>query len=294
MKLLFLLPLILMAAPIIKSNTIEYYNKNAQAFYERTKSIPKMSELHTIFLHHLPQKALILDAGCGIGRDAKYFLTLGHTVFAFDASLEMVKYAKEELEDNVFSMTFQELTFYEKFDGIWANASLLHIPYEETKEVYKRLYNALKPGGILYASYQYGSSHRFYDNRDFYDMNETTILPYFDGLFKIIELHKTPDARSLDRTWLNIVARKVVPSDKTTLMRKLDLRQRRVFLLFHDFEVVTSSQIKELLCLQPSTNAQLCATWVKEGFLEIVDPSNKGRKYKLSKQYEDIVVKHLK
>ncbi len=191
------------------SSTIEYYNKNAQAFHDRTASIPKMFDLHNIFLRYLPAKAVILGAGCGVARDEKYFLSLGHSVFAFDASVEMVKLARQELgNDAVVQATFQELTHHETFDGIWANASLLHVSYEETREVYKRLWQALKPGGILYASYQYGSTHRFHDNRNFYDMNETTIVPYLEDLFEIIELRKTPDARSMDRVWLNLVVRK--------------------------------------------------------------------------------------
>ena len=121
----------------------------------------------------------------------------------------MVKLAQKELgNDAVFQTTFQELMYHEIFDGIWANASLLHVPYGEMREVYKRFWQALKPGGILYASYQYGSTYRFHDNRDFYDMNETTIVPYLEGLFEIIELRKTSDARSMDRVWLNLVARK--------------------------------------------------------------------------------------
>ena len=204
-----LLPVIIKpAVSEVPSPTIEYYNKNAQAFYDRTASIPKMLDLHTIFLRYLPGKAVILGAGCGVARDERYFLSLGHTVFAFDASVEMVKLAKKELGDIVFQATFQELTCHEAFDGIWANASLLHVSYEEMRDAYKRLWYALKPGGILYASYQYGPTYRFHDNRDFYDMNETTIIPYLEGLFEIIELRKTPDARSMDRVWLNLVARK--------------------------------------------------------------------------------------
>lgn len=189
-------------------STIEYYNKNAQAFYDRTVAIPKMLDLHNIFLQYLPEKAVILGAGCGVARDEKYFLSLGHSVFAFDASVEMVKLAQQELEETVFQSTFQELMYHETFDGIWANASLLHVPYEDMRDVYKRLWRALKPGGILYASYQYGSTHRFHDNRDFYDMNEKTIVRYLEGIFEIIELRKTSDARSMDRVWLNLVARK--------------------------------------------------------------------------------------
>ncbi len=75
-------------------------------------------------------------------------------------------------------------------------------------------------------------------------------------------------------------------SDQSILIRKLDPRQRKALELFQDFETVTSRQIGELFGFKPRTSAALCAKWVKNEFLVVSDPSNKGRKYKLSKQYE--------
>jgi len=75
------------------------------------------------------------------------------------------------------------------------------------------------------------------------------------------------------------------------LIRKLDPRQRKAFVLFQDFETITSSQIAELFGFKARSAANLCASWVADGFLTISDASNKGRKYRLSKQYEDLVGK---
>src|SRR3990167_4322552 len=77
--------------------------------------------------------------------------------------------------------------------------------------------------------------------------------------------------------------------DHTNLMRKLDPRQRKALELFQELQNVTSSQISGLFGFKPRTSAQLCKDWVNSGFLEIVDFSNKGRKYKLSKQYEGLI-----
>jgi predicted HTH transcriptional regulator len=88
--------------------------------------------------------------------------------------------------------------------------------------------------------------------------------------------------------WVKTMADAQGSSDQSNLIRKLDLRQRRTLELFQEFEIVTSRQIGELFGFKPRTSAQICATWVENGFLEMVDSSNKGRKYKLSKQYEGL------
>lgn len=192
-------------------NTVSYYNTNAQSFYDRTINTD-MSHAYTKFLKFLPKNADILDAGCGSGRDSKYFSSQEYNVTAFDGSTEMVKYATKELEKPVLHMRFQDLDFREKFDGVWACASLLHVPYEETKDVYAKIHKALKPSGIFYASYKYGNSYMHADNRDFYNMDKITVLPYFKDLFDVIEIWETAArnnvAPSPSNTWLNFIVKK--------------------------------------------------------------------------------------
>ncbi len=77
--------------------------------------------------------------------------------------------------------------------------------------------------------------------------------------------------------------------DQSPLLRQLDPRQRKALQLFQEFDSITSHQIGELFGFKPRTSAALCATWVKNGFLEVVDASNKGRKYSLSKQYRGLI-----
>jgi hypothetical protein len=80
-------------------------------------------------------------------------------------------------------------------------------------------------------------------------------------------------------------------ADRSAVLRKLDPRQRRVLSLFQEYEVVTSKQIGELFGFKPRTSAQICKDWLESGFLEIVDPSNRARKYKLSEPYEELLAK---
>lgn len=77
--------------------------------------------------------------------------------------------------------------------------------------------------------------------------------------------------------------------DHSPLIRKLDPRQRKVLDLFLEFEVITSRQVADLFGFRPRTSSQLCASWVDQGFLMVLDFSNKGRKYELAKQYRKLI-----
>lgn len=193
--------------------TIDYYNNNSPAFYDRTIKAD-ITDSYEKFLKYLPEKAKILDAGCGVGRDTKYFLSKGYDVSAFDASEKMIELACKETGVKVMHSTFQELNFENMFDGVWAQASLLHIPYDMTREIYQKIHRSLKPNGIFYASYKYGDSYMETPERDFYNMNENKVMPYFDGLFDIIELWQKKDNRSRvapspEGMWLNFIVRKI-------------------------------------------------------------------------------------
>lgn len=194
-------------------DSIAYYNRNAKDFYNRTIHVD-VGELHREFLEYLPKRARILDAGCGVGRDSQFFLNKGYDVVSFDGSLEMVKIASSLLGKEVLHMLFQEVNFSNAFDAIWANASLLHVPYENLRTVLQRFYNSLVPSGLVYASFKYGTSMRKVEDRFFFDMDEEHIQPYLDGLFKPIKIWKSADTRSQvaaspDKSWLNLIARRV-------------------------------------------------------------------------------------
>ena len=189
-----------------------YYNTHSQAFYDRTINAD-IADSYEKFLSYLPEKAKILDAGCGVGRDTKHFLSKGHVVSAFDSSQKMVDLAYKETGMEIMHSTFQQLNFESMFDGVWAQASLLHIPYDTTREIYEKIHYALKPNGIFYASYKYGDSAIETPERDFYNMTENKVIPYFEGLFDVMELWQKKDsngkaAENPASMWLNFIARK--------------------------------------------------------------------------------------
>ena len=142
-----------------KERTISYYNENAEAFCAGTRAAD-MSETRGRFLHYVKPDGLILDAGCGSGRDSKYFLEHGYRVVAMDASEEICRLASAYLGQTVECRRFEEVTEKGIYDGIWACASLLHVPYVELPETIAKLGEALVDGGVLYASFKYGGEEK--------------------------------------------------------------------------------------------------------------------------------------
>lgn len=133
--------------------TLKYYNENAQSFASGTVSV-KFTEVQDKFLEKLNPDAYILDFGCGAGRDTKYFLSRGYQIDAIDGSEQLCRIASKYTGIKVRQMLFQELDEKEKYDGIWACASILHLPKKQLREVLKNMYAALKLEGWIYTSFK--------------------------------------------------------------------------------------------------------------------------------------------
>lgn len=150
---------------------VDYYEKHAEQFYVDTVAVD-MGSLYQHFLKHVPAGQCILDAGCGSGRDALAFQRLGYSVEAFDASPALASKASQLLKQPVEVLTFEQFSAPPSFAGIWACASLLHVPAADLPDTFSRLWAALLPGGVLYCSFKYGDAERAKDGRHFTDANE--------------------------------------------------------------------------------------------------------------------------
>lgn len=185
--------------------TLNYYQNNAQTFFDGTVNVD-MSSLYETFTRSLAPGARVLDAGCGSGRDAKAFMEMGYQVEAFDASSALVEMARAHTGLPVQLMTFADVAWKAEFDGIWCCASLLHVPAVELPGVMQKLADALKPGGVWYVSFKYGDGEREVDGRRFTDMDEVglrVLLADIPGV-KIDTLWKTRDKRpGREEIWLN-------------------------------------------------------------------------------------------
>jgi len=169
-----------------------------------------MSEIYADFVQLLPEKAYILDVGSGSGRDSKYFLKQGFQVFAIDGSAQLAQLASDYIGQKVHHMSFDEIDFEEQFDGIWACASLLHVPRHHMMSVFNKLQRALKPNGVWYVSYKWGTQDREVEGRLFSDYDDVAfheLVDHFQQL-EIVKLWRTRDLRKRDNDWLNAIIRK--------------------------------------------------------------------------------------
>lgn len=139
------------------SITIKSYDKTVKEYTAHVANLHPLKDSKK-FLSLLPKKAKILDLGCGSGRDAKIFADKGFNIVGIDLSREMIASAKKKVKNAEFEvMNILRLKFKENiFDGVWANASLLHIPKKDIAKVIKAIYRSLKENGIFYSSLKEG------------------------------------------------------------------------------------------------------------------------------------------
>lgn len=197
---------------MLKTNkTINYYNFNAKDFITETISA-ELNMIRKKFTNRLLDNAFILDFGCGSGRDTKYFLMQGYQVDAIDGSLELCKFASTYTGINVKNMLFQDLTAIEKYDGIWACSSILHLSFYELIDVMKKMTTALKKHGIIYTSFKYGIFEGERNGRFFIDMTENNFANFLKQLKNLVieEQWITSDVRPKrgEEQWLNLILRK--------------------------------------------------------------------------------------
>lgn len=194
-----------------KDKTISYYNSNAKEFVSGTISVD-FEFMQKKFTDRLPEKSVILDFGCGSGRDTKYFISQGYQVDAVDGSIELCRLASEYTGIEVKNMFFNELAQVEKYEGIWACSSILHLPLNELAEVMRKMVTALKDNGIIYTSFKYGTFAGERNGRYFTDMTEDTFADFIKQIenIRIEELLITSDIRPNrgEEKWLNLILRK--------------------------------------------------------------------------------------
>ena len=193
------------------SQTIDYYNENADKFYENTVDAD-MSEQYQQFLKYLNQGAKILDFGCGSGRDSKYFIDNGYKVTAIDGAEKLCELASYLIGQEVKCMDFGDISFENEFDGVWACASLLHVDKEEISNILQKLNKTLKQDGVMYCSFKYGVESGQRNGRYFLDMTEVLFenLIRKAGKFEVLEMYVTGDVRvgRDHEKWLNAVVKK--------------------------------------------------------------------------------------
>ena len=187
--------------------SIPYYDQQADAFIAGTLDL-QMQSLYGKFLPRLASGSHILDAGCGSGRDSRYFLQQGFVVTALDASWPLVLHAREITGLPVLHCRFDEFVAEQPLDAIWACASLLHVPQAELVLVMDHLARQLRSGGLFYCSFKYGVGEVSRDGRLFTQLDEAGLTTLLQGLpLQMVESWQTADLRPgrQDERWLNVL-----------------------------------------------------------------------------------------
>ena len=194
-----------------KKNTLNYYNSKAATFVSDTVNV-SFASLQDTLLELIPPHGTILDFGCGSGRDTKYFLSKGYSVDAIDGSEELCKIASEFTGIPVKHMLFAELDETEKYDGIWACASILHVEKDKLPDILEKMTNALKTNGVIYASFKYGDFEGEKNGRYFTYLTEESFKEVVKNISHITieKIWITGDVREGrgEEQWLNILLRK--------------------------------------------------------------------------------------
>ena len=186
--------------------TLAYYNSHAEDFIRCTKEV-EFTPIQETFLSYLKPNATILDLGCGSGRDSKAFIEKGFRVTAVDGSEELCKTASEYIHQNVICSTFQDYQPSETFDGIWACASLLHLPLDDIRLVIKKLTDSLAKGGCFYVSFKFGDFSGTRNGRFFTDLTDKSLVELISSIpaLMIDKTYITSDVRPgrSNEKWLN-------------------------------------------------------------------------------------------
>src|SRR4051812_31089562 len=142
----------------VASSTIGHYQHSAASFWEGTRD-HDVSQNVAALLRHLsaPPPHSVLDLGCGPGRDLVTFRGLGCDAVGLDGAEDFVRMAREHSGCEVWKQDLLALELPEaRFDGVYANAVLFHVPSQELARVLSQLHATLKPGGVLFSSNPHG------------------------------------------------------------------------------------------------------------------------------------------
>ena len=189
------------------NRTIEYYNENAQSYYELTAHVD-LSPLCDRFLRHVIPGGKIIDIGSGSGRDIKYFLSKGYKATGIDASKELCRISCDN-GLNVENITIQEWDPKDHYDGIWANASLLHIPMKDIEDFFIKAKGCLNENGAIFVSMKVGLIKEYDEKGRFFcpfdDTSLSMIIQKHPALQLIEKWYTQDNLARTDFQWLNFI-----------------------------------------------------------------------------------------
>jgi SAM-dependent methyltransferase len=198
----------------ITTVTLGNYNDVAEDFREGTRDHDVSQNIDALLRNIQGQAPFqILDFGCGPGRDLRTFTAMGHVAVGLDGSERFAEMARTDSGCEVFHQNFLELDLpVERFDGIFANASLFHVPRQELPRVLKELRTALNPGGVLFSSNPRGSNQEGWKGErygSFHDLESWSGLLTEAGFVEVEHYYRPAGLPREQQPWLASVWRRV-------------------------------------------------------------------------------------
>lgn len=194
--------------------TIAHYDREAAGFRDGTRD-HDVSQNYAAFLGAIegPAPFTLLDFGCGPGRDLKYFSALGHQAVGLDGSAAFVGMARVDTGCAVLHQDFIALDLPTgHFDGVFANASLFHVPRPALPDVLTRLHRTLKPRGVLFSSNPRGDNQEGFSGERYgcyYNLETWRQLLASAGFTELHHYYRPPGLSCAQQPWLASVWRKL-------------------------------------------------------------------------------------
>ena len=193
---------------ISQDTTLSWYRENAIQYAEETRNSLVLDALWE-FLFRMKEGGTILDYGSGSGRDSAYFLDKGFSVDSLDGSAEMKAQAERLFGIKVKLASFLSLEEKDKYDGIWAQASILHLEEHDLRAALTLIERALKRDGVFYSSFRKGEEDGYEKGRWYTNMTERRFLSFLPASLYVEKIWESQDVRpGVSRTWLSIICRK--------------------------------------------------------------------------------------
>ena len=193
---------------ISQDTTLSWYRENAIQYAEETRNSLVLDALWE-FLSRMKEGGTILDYGSGSGRDSAYFLDKGFSVDSLDGSAEMKAQAERLFGIKVKLASFLSLEEKDKYDGIWAQASILHLEEHDLRVALTLIERALKRDGVFYSSFRKGEGDGYENGRWYPNMTERRFLSFLPASLYVEKIWESQDVRpGVSRTWLSIICRK--------------------------------------------------------------------------------------
>lgn len=197
----------------VAARTLAHYEQHAQSYWEGTRDHDVSQNIAALLKHIAgPPPFDLLDFGCGPGRDLRTFKALGHRAVGLEGAGSAAALARAHSGCEVLEQSFLQLELpAERFDGVFANAALFHVPSQVLLQVLRQLHACLRPGGVLFSSNPRGDGQEGWSGERygvFHDWPSWRTLVTAAGFVELEHFYRPTGLPIEQQPWLASVWRK--------------------------------------------------------------------------------------